>query len=172
LAIFRRIPNIQQILPVYGLIVVLVYGWTIYWFVWNLPSWLGLMPLMDVFSILAYSFIVNFLESIVVLGVLIVVGIILPENWLRGDFVVVGGFVVLYFLIFSMFLLYNFVYLPQLGKLVAAAFLLFIIVQYVIKRLHLTRVAIGILADRSIIFLYMSIPATVAGLIVVLARNL
>lgn len=127
---------------------------------------------MDVFSILAYSFIANFLESIVVLGIVIVLGIILPENWLRGDFIVVGGVVVLYFLIFNMFLLYNFVYLPQLGKSVVAALILFIIVQYVVRRLRLTRVTIETLADRSVIFLYMSIPATVVGFIVVLARNI
>ena len=172
MAIFRRIPKIQQILPVYGLIVLLVYGWTIYWFAWNIPSWLGFISLKDIFSILAYSFITNFLESIAVLGLLIVLGMILPESWLRGDFIVIGGFAVLYFLAFTMFLLATFVYLPQLGKPVAAAFLLFIIVQYVIKRLRLARVLIETLADRSVIFLYILVPATILRLIVVFFRNI
>ena len=167
-----RLPKLTQIIPVYSLIVMLVYGWTIYWFAWNLPSWLGLMPLMDVFSILAYSFIANFLESIVVLSVVIVLGIILPEKWLRGDFVLIAGFVVLYFLIFGMFLLYNFIPLPQLGRSVMAAFSLFFIGQYAIRRFRLARKVIGTLADRSVIFLYMSIPVTIVGLIVVLIRNI
>jgi hypothetical protein len=172
LAIFRHIPKIQQILSVYGLVVMLVYGWTIYWFAWNLPSWLGFMTLRDILGILAYSFVVNFFESCAVLIALMFFGAILPKNWLRGDFIVVGGFVVIYFLIFTMFLLYNFVYLPQLGKSVAVAFLLFVIVQYAVKRFRFTRVVIEWLADRSVVFLYISIPATVAGLIVVLARNI
>ena len=149
----------------------LVYGWTIYGAAWYLKSWLGFFTWWDILGIFAYSFIVDFLESIAVLGVVIILGMIFPENWLRGDFIVVGGFVVLYSLVFNMFLLYNFIPLPQLGQSVVVALLLFFAGQYVIRRFHLARKVIRALADRSIIFLYLSIPVTIVGLFIVFLRN-
>ena len=150
----------------------LVYGWTSYWIVWNLPSWLGFIALRDILGIFAYSYVVNFFESLAVLIAVIFLGAILPEKWLRGDFVLIGGFVVLYFLIFGMFLLYNFIPLSQLGQSVMAAFILFFAGQYAIRHFHLARKVIETLADRSIIFLYMSVPVTIVGLFIVFLRSI
>ncbi len=167
-----HLPGPTQIIPVYGLIVMLVYGWNIYWVAWNLPSWLGFIALGDILGIFAYSLIVNFFESFVVLNAVILLGVILPEGWLRRDFVLVGGFVVLYFLGFGMFLLYNYISLPQLGRSVTAALFLFFVGQYAIRRFRPARKVIETLAERSVVFLYISIPITIVGLFIVVLRNI
>ncbi|MCJ7435649.1 MAG: hypothetical protein MUO77_19370 [Anaerolineales bacterium] len=167
-----RLPGLTHVISVYSLIVILIYGWTSYWLAWNLPSWLGFITLGDILGIFAYSFVVNFVESLAVLIAVLFLGVILPEKYLRGDFVLIGGFVVLYFLIFGMFLIYDFVPLQRLGQLVTVAILLFFVAQYAIRRFCLARKAIEALADRSIIFLYVTIPVTIVGLFIVFLRSI
>jgi hypothetical protein len=151
--------------------VLLLYGWTIYWFSWNLPSWLAFLPLYDIFGILAYALVTNLLESLAVLAVLILLAAVLPPSWFRDEFVVRAGFTALYFLIIGMYLLNNFIPLMQLGRPFLITVAIFLPAQYLLGRIRVVQTGLNTMADRSIVFLYVSVPLSVLGLIVILVRN-
>ena len=64
-----RIPRGNEIISVFAVAVFMVYTWTMYVSFWNLPSWLMYLEIGEIFSIYAYAFLVNFLESILLLSV-------------------------------------------------------------------------------------------------------
>jgi hypothetical protein len=172
LGISKYLPNRNKIIPVYGLIVLFIYGWTIYWYLWNLPSWLTFIPASDIIGVLAYALVNNFLESLSMLGLLIILGILLPENLFRGDFVFRAGLTVIVVLSLTMYLLNNFVPLKELGKACAIGAALLLTMQFIASRHRLIKSAIESVADRTVIFLYLSIPLSLTGLLVILVRNL
>ena len=90
--------KIKDWLPVCGLVVALVYGWSLYRFMWILPGWLKFLALDEILSLLSYTFAVSLLDSLIVVAVLTVLAFILPRNWLRDDFVLRGGLSALFLL--------------------------------------------------------------------------
>src|SRR5688572_21639703 len=86
-----RIPPKEEILPVYAVIVLLIYGWTLYKFNYNLPGWLGFLNFFEILAIFAYSMAVNFLESLIFLLVILVIGFFLPRSWFSDFFIARGA---------------------------------------------------------------------------------
>jgi hypothetical protein len=103
LFIIKRVPKLQQIAPVYAVIVMMVYGWTIYWYLWKFPSWTYYLSLPDILSILAYSLSTNIIESLAILAILIVLCILLPRNWFYDSFIVRGSVAVILLLGYLMY---------------------------------------------------------------------
>jgi hypothetical protein len=83
-----QVPNHPADRRVYAIIVILLYAWTLYWWMWKLNSWLYFLSTVDIVSILAYALAINFLESLFVLFVLLALCMILPRKLLRDAFVV------------------------------------------------------------------------------------
>jgi hypothetical protein len=171
LVISKYLPRPEQIYPVYGLVVFCVYGWSIYWFAWNLPSWLSFIPLGQIIGVLSYALTVNLIESLVVLAVLILLSAVLPAKWFRADFVFRAGLTAISFSILGMYLLGNFVPLVELTKDLLIFAVIFIALQYLLGRISLARRVIESFADRSTVFLYISIPVTLLGVINIALRN-
>src|SRR5690349_10243188 len=67
LRIAERIPSLKQITPVYAVIVVFVYAWSLLHFLWRVPAWVLSHPLNDILANFAYMVVVNLFESLVVL---------------------------------------------------------------------------------------------------------
>src|SRR5919205_289952 len=86
----KRLPKTQAILQVYAVIAVMLSGWTINAFLWKLSAWLLILNIGEIFTIFSYSMVVNFLESLVVLLLLLAICAILPASFLCADFVVRG----------------------------------------------------------------------------------
>ena len=63
----KRIPSWGKIVPVFAVIVLIVYAWTIIWFFWKLPSWLFFLNAGEILTAFAYSLATNLAESLVVL---------------------------------------------------------------------------------------------------------
>ena len=85
-----RFPDFQSVLQVYAVTAVLFAGWTITAFLWKLSAWLLLLNLGEVFIIFSYAMAGNFIESLIVLLLLLAACILLPAHVLREDFVVRG----------------------------------------------------------------------------------
>ena len=88
---------------------ILVYGWTIYWSLWKLPSWLDFLPLGEIGAIFSYLLATNLIESLLVLLGIIVVCLILPQKWFREVFVSRGSVLAASVLISIMIFEYHFV---------------------------------------------------------------
>jgi hypothetical protein len=46
------VPGWGQIVPVYAVIVLIVYGWTITWFSWRFPGWLLFLKASEILIVL------------------------------------------------------------------------------------------------------------------------
>lgn len=86
----KRLPEFQSILQVYAVIAVMLAGWTVIAFLWKLSAWLLLLNLGEIFAIFSYAMAANFLESLVILLLLLGLSSLLPAGILRDDFVVRG----------------------------------------------------------------------------------
>lgn len=147
----------------------------------QLPSWLGYLSIGNVLSLAAYVLMFALFESLILLGVLLVIGAVLPANWLRKDFAVQGstltGIAALgaYLVQRNVGVLYK---LPP-ERLALNALLILVglllalsISTFIYKRLPLLRKWVHSLADRMTVFTYLYVPLGILALAAVLLRNL
>jgi hypothetical protein len=87
LAIHKRFPHLEEIAAVYGVVVLITYGWTMMWFFWKLPSWLNYLSIWEILKALCISISTNLLESLVILAIPVLLAVALPQNWFRKEFV-------------------------------------------------------------------------------------
>jgi len=172
LIIIKRIPDRKYLLPVYGLIVMFVYGWSLFQFFKDVPGWIKFLTVGEITGVLAYTLAVDFLESLLILAGLIVISICLPLKWFHDDFTVRGGVTVLYSLGFFIFLALQPNPSYQLNNYIIRGIVDLAFLHFVIKDVRLFRKVIYSLADRSTVFLYLSIPLSLLALIIVLYRNI
>jgi hypothetical protein len=88
LATFRsRFPNRQEIFKAFVVIVFLVQIWSIY-NVWHaVPSWSLAMDTWTLAGTIAYTQAFALFESLLILGMLVILAVILPGKWYRQRFV-------------------------------------------------------------------------------------
>jgi hypothetical protein len=89
-SLLQRFPNISAILPVYAVIAVPIFGWTITFWLWKLPSWLKFLTLGEIAAILSYALMIAFFESMLICGLLLLLCFLLPSQAFRDRFVVRG----------------------------------------------------------------------------------
>ncbi|MGA7192714.1 MAG: hypothetical protein WBW94_03720 [Anaerolineales bacterium] len=176
MAIKNKLPHLAEVYPVYAIIVILTYGWTIYWALWKLPSWLDFLPLSEIGAIFCYLMATNFIESLLVLFGVLIISLILPRKWFRDLFVSRGSMLAASVLISLMIFEYHFdkpadyfnkfpLYLPLI--LVIAGVLAFLA-----GWIGIVRKAVEVFAENAVIFIFISLPISLLSLIVVIARNL
>jgi hypothetical protein len=176
LAIFKKIPNWPEIASVYAITVFIIYGWTVYWFVWKLNSWSYFLYAKEILAMGAYSVVVNLFESLILLSVPLVVAILLPKQWFSEHFISAGG--LLNMLLGGFFIYFSsvseatgsFSYTPLTQAVVF--FIIAIGLSILISRVRLVSGLIVSFADRAKIFLYLSLPVSVISVFVVIIRNL
>ncbi len=172
----RKLPTLPEIYPVYAIIVLFTYGWTIYWSLWKVPSWLDFLPLGEIAAIYCYLLMTNFIESLLALFGVVFVAWILPHKWLRDSFVSRGSILAASVLASIMIFEYHFVkpadyyqkfpmYLPLI--LLAAAVLTFLG-----GWIRIVRKAVEVLAENATIFLFILVPLSLLSIIVVVVRNI
>ena len=176
MAIKNKLPTLAQIYPVYAIIVLLTYGWTIYWAFWKLPSWLDYLPLGEIGAVFCYLLVTNLIESLIALFGVIVVSLILPQKWFRDVFVSRGSVLAATVLIAIAVFEYHFdkpadyfhkfpLYLPWILLLAG-------LLAFFAGWIRILRRGVEIFAENAVIFLYISLPLSLLSLIVVVVRNL
>lgn len=176
MGISKRIPGWGEIVPVYAVIVLILYTWTILSFFWLVPNWLFFMTISEILTVLAYSFATNLLESVVVLCVCLLSSLVLPAKWFHDAFVARGSALAmagLGYLIFIAFQFTNKSIYPtralSVWGLALAAIVIVLIVHFA-GRIRGVRQSIEVLAERTTIFLYVMIPLSVLSVILVAFR--
>ena len=171
MSLLNRFPKKQDVYPIYGLIVILIYGWSAYWFIWNLPSWLSFLTAGEITVICAYALFTNFLESLFVLALVLALCFCLPAAWLYDDFVFRGAIAAVCMLIYLMLMLSQYIPLSQMGYYGLLTMLIIVLVIRFPGRIRIFRAGVKALADRSIIFAYITVPLSIIAMFVVLVRN-
>ena len=163
-------------MPVYAIIVLMIYGWTILKFNYNLPGWLYYLNLGEIMSVFAYSMVTNLLASLVVLVGVVVAGFLLPRKLFSDAFIARGAALSVLVLGLMMYIANQFktkdYYPAEIIRWSPALLVLIVLVVYIIGRLQFARKALEFFADRAIIFLYISIPVSIVSLIAVLLQNI
>ncbi len=145
-------------------------------FLWKLSAWLLLLNLGEILTILSYALAANFLESLIVLSVLLAVCALLPAAVLRDDFVVRGAILALGLVGSLMAFVGAEV---QLGfdngfKLLLAPLAILLLTGFLLRRsatYHRLRLAAMWLTDRVVIFLFVLLPLFAIGSVYVILRN-
>ena len=171
-----RLPNWDQILPVYSVIVVILYTWSTVWFFYRASSWALFLNISEILAVYSYVLAANFLESILAFVVILGMCFILPFRWFLERFVYRGASFAILGLGFMMYFakqlqsdgmdkfpgaLLNWSPLILFG-IFLSVFLLEIIPGF--------SKMIAVLADRSIVFMYLYLPLTVIAVISIVVR--
>ena len=176
--ILARLPARQSVLYVYATAVFMVYGWTVMASFWKVPSWLFFLKISEVLAVYAYSFVVNFIESILLLSLALFVSAILPDRWWKDRFTVSSMVWIMVIMGSMMLRLYqnrtpsgweNFLY----GQWTwwGNTFLLALAFHLVVSRVNWLQKGLIALSDRLAVFLYIYLPLTAISFIVVFVRN-
>lgn len=173
----NRIPATQHIVNLFAAATFLVYTWTLFTSFWKLPSWLFFLQGSEIVSIYAYAFVVNFLESILLILIALLPALFLPRHWWADAFTPKGFTLIL--IILSSALLHLSLYRTPDTRAIfvsgqfiwwAATLLLSILLTWFVGRVSWVRSALERLADQLVIFLYIYLPLTAVAFLIVLAR--
>ena len=174
----KRLPNLGQILPVYAVTVMMFYGWTIWRYFWQTPSWLHYLSIYELLGILSYAVLVDFFESLTILLALLFLSFLLPEKWFRDVFVARGSMLVLLNLGYLMYFDYSFKTASEsdfpsfLVKLLPLVLVVILLLTFLAGKINILKNFVEEFSSRAVIFLYISIPISVIGTIYVIVRNL
>jgi len=176
LFIKNKLPRLAQVYPVYAVIVILTYGWTIYWALWKLPSWLDFLPLGEIGAIFCYLMATNLIESLLALFGVIFLSLILPRKWFRDLFVSRGSVLTASILISIMIFEYHFDkpadYFYKFPLYFPFILLLAGILAFLAGWIRIVRNAVEVFAENAIIFLFILLPLSFLSLLVIIVRNL
>jgi hypothetical protein len=175
-----RFPERQDILGVYAVVVLLVYTWTLIVSFYKLPSWIYYLTISQIVSIYSYAFLLNFAESI-----LAVITLLALEFTVFSFFKNKVEFLSRSILAASVLLGSSMVRLALYKEYVDSAafisgemtwwsvtFLVGLPIVLAAPKNGLIRTILAGVADRALVFLYIYLPLSFIGLIVVIARNL
>lgn len=173
-ALRKKFPPRHEILVVYATIVFLIYGWATIAFFWKVPSWLYFMSLGEIAAILSYTFLSSLVECTLILLIFLAASLVLPSRLLSEKFAVRGSIVV-YVLTFWVALLnlISLIQLPTGSDFVSFGILFLLTVSlglFLAERFSLVQNLLVKLGNRLTIFLYLWLPLSLLGIVVVLFR--
>ena len=171
-----------QIVPVLGVIVFINFSWSIGRMFFFMPIWLNFMTIGDILPSVAYVLAFALFESLLLLGVLLLLAYLLPGKFLREKFVPQGILVVIIFTVATL-LLHKLSYLAYDWSprqvvtnsllILAAVVLSALVISYsLIRPLPTFERTCTSVAERLTVFLYLYIPLGVLSFIVVVIRNI
>jgi hypothetical protein len=174
----KRFPSWSQVLPVLGVIMLMIYTWTLMRFFWKLPSWLYFLNGEEILTMLAYSLVTNFAESLAVLCGPLFLALALPRAWFGDLFVARGGALSIAGLGYMMFLgeqFNNYVEYPTLSLptwtvLLALAGIALLV--YLFGRIGWLRKLLEEVAERASIFAYILAPVSGIAMLAIVVRIL
>lgn len=174
--LLKRIPKLEQITPVYAVIVVMIYTWSLLQFFWRLPSFLYYSTLGEIAVIFSYMAVVDLLESVLVLLVPVLLAVILPQKWYYDQFVTKGTSLVLlslgYFMLFYVDLIVGILSPWALLQKVLIIGLIILALTFLIDRVGFLSRFVQEISNRAVVFLYVWIPVSLVSLLTVLIRNI
>ena len=174
MGIFKRFPTLAQLAAVYAVIVLVIYGWTTLWFFWKFPSWLYYLSIWEIVKVFCYSITTNFLESLAMLALPVLLAVLLPKKWFLDGFISRSVTMVIMGLAYMMYLANLFQgkedYPSAAIQLAPIILLAILLAVFLIGKISILRKLIDGFADRAIVFLYISMPLSLLCLLVVLAQ--
>jgi hypothetical protein len=175
--LISRLPERRSIIGVYATAVFMIYGWTLLASFWKFPSWMFYLKIQDIVSVYAYSFMIDFIESVLLIFAAVFVGLVLPKRWWNEKFTIRGALWIIVAMGSLMMRLYTnrapddweeFVY--NQWNWWGVTFLLGVVLDFVFTRVSWLRSGLETLTDRMVVFLYIYLPLTAISFLIIFAR--
>lgn len=172
----RRFPSLSQLAPVYSVIVVFIYGFSMVKFFWRVPSLINYSTPGQVGVILSYMLVVNFLESLIIILAPIVLSLVLPGKWFFEQFVAKGVLLVSMGLGYALFIAShinpNESFPYSYFRLAPLVFIPILVLVFLLARIKLVSKFLEWVSEQLEVFLFISVPLSAIALVVVLVRNI
>ncbi len=174
----KKLPAAGQIAQVFAVASLMIYGWTTYGFVLRVPSWLYYLNFREILSNYSYTTVFDLLETLLVLGGILVLNLLLPRKFFMDRFVAGGSLLTVLSLGYLMYIALNvgeskaFQFPIELIRPAPFVLLGLLLLALLLARVGLIRRVAEDFASRALIFLYILLPLTALGLIVFLVNNL
>ena len=178
--VVTKIPAWQEILPVFSLILFIVYSFTIFRMLFQIPSWMYSHTKTDVLLLAVYVFAAALIESLLVLLFILAANLLLPGKIFRDKFIAQGSILVLGCTTWALVLKYYIDIFSLRGlrdvSLLVFLFVISLIFSLVISSMLLNRyqrvkTILEELSDRMIVFAWIYVPVGVLSTVIVLVRR-
>jgi hypothetical protein len=177
--LFRhRLPQQQEIMQVLGTTTFIVFGWSLGGFFYRFPSFLLGHDIGSLLGILSYMLSFALLETLLILAGLILLCVLFPQKWFKEGFAYKGSLTALIAalaMIQLQDLMGKLEKLPEPEILYRGLLFTLLITSALILVLQFVKPLQKILleiVERMQIFAYIYLSLAIAGLLVVLVRNL
>lgn len=176
-----KIPTWQDVLSGFSFTVFVVFSWTIFRLLFQIPSWLLSHTKSGIFFLAAYVFAFALIESLLVLIYVLVANFVLPRKLFRDWFIPQGCLLVLNSAAWALLVQYRREALSTMDLLPVIAWislylLSVMIVIYVaskiMSRYDRVKSIFVTITDRMVLFTWLYVPLGLVSLVIVLVRNL
>ena len=148
-----------------------------YWSFLKFPSWALYLKPSEIISVYAYAFLVDFLESILLLILTLIASVVFSQKLWKESFVSKGLLLISMLFLSAQVHMYIYrnpddqaVFLRSQAVWWIGTLLLVIIIMWLTNQAGAVDRILVDVADRLIVFTYIYLPLTVVALVVVLAR--
>jgi hypothetical protein len=172
------LPDRQSITLVFAVVSLVYYGRTFVSIFWEFNSWLKNLTSWEIVSIISSAMVRSFLEAAALMLVVLMVSIALPGKLLREKFVVRGSIVTICVLASLMIHLKLYeigtqnVFVRSVGLWWCITLVLTALLAWFLPMVHIVEVIFYEIADRASIFLYILLPITLLGILIIAIRFL
>jgi hypothetical protein len=179
--LWDRFPHRQDVAYVFSGVVFIVYAWAVRGFLYQFSSLRLYHNIGDILAVFCYLMAFALLESLLITGILLLIGFILPRRWLREGFAV-KGFLAVLVSGSAMVMLQKYLYsqqtndyqMPSSTTLYSGAligFILLLILIILVQKVTVVRNLLLAFEERLQVFLYVFVPLGILGFIVIFLRN-
>ena len=157
--------------------VVIVHLWSIFNLLETIPSWIFRLTTWEIIGGISYTQILAFIESILLFGIILFIGILIPKRFYADKFVVYSALFAILIAVWAVIIQYNYGAIRTWGgeKLLILFFLIFLsasLIPIIIHRIKnidpLIYSAVQKMAVLGIVYLIIDVLA----IIIVVVRNL
>jgi hypothetical protein len=169
----HRFPDRRASILVFSAAIFAVFTWTVRGFIYQVPSFILYFNLWDILGIFALLLTFALMESMLVAGLVILFGALLPAKWLKAGFAYKGFITVVVSAIVFIYLksvMTNQPTIQFLGTTFFVAFLSWLGLVLTAHFWHRFQRLVLDIADRLSIFLYIYIPLGLLSVMVVMIR--
>jgi hypothetical protein len=177
-----RLPDFHSIVPVFAVVSLVLYGWTFISIFWKLNSWRLNLTAWEILSVISYSMVKSFVETILIMAGILALSLFLPSTVSKRKFTVRASIAAL-FVLLSMMLqmklqakLHGAGILKEMVQSVSQwwtlAIVLTVILVAFLPMFRVVEKTVYEIADRAVVFLYIFLPVTMIGFVVLIIRFL
>jgi hypothetical protein len=171
-----RLPSTEDSLLVFGGCVFIIHIWAVINLLDVLPSWTLRLDWFDLLGVVSYPMAFALFESLVVWALLILIAVVLPQPFLRKDFLSQGMAIVIFTAILSILLTYYYgtilLYIRLLPFVLAISIAVSVLLSYQIGRLKKINILMYALFKRVFVLSMLYVFIDLLGVLVITVRNI